>query len=200
MERGEIKTNKMIEDYIPLANSIARKFELLNSRYTYDEYCSMAYLGLTKACNNFNEKFGYNPYTYLKEYITKTIMTFTSRDKWFHYKKGVALEQQHCYMQDEVKDSKGNSCERGDALYDKTNDISTVETIELIRNILTNRSNQKSKRNINRDAKIISMSILYNMTEKDISDKLGNIVTSQQVGKIVRKFKKDAKEEIEIIN
>jgi RNA polymerase sigma factor (sigma-70 family) len=51
--------NKLILDYIPLANSIAiRKKKNLPKYVTLDELKSAAYLGLTQAANKFNPELG----------------------------------------------------------------------------------------------------------------------------------------------
>ena len=70
------------------------------------------------------------------------------------------------------------------------------EMNEFIENTMRKYSKGKMIHNIDRNIEIIKLSLFYGLTESDISNKLDNEITSQTIGRIIRRFRDWAKIEL----
>lgn len=77
-----------VEDHLGLARLIAHKYyNVVKSKYSYDEIESTAYMGLIRAANNFDESKGFKFSSYAIPTIAGEIKRMIRDDKWYFPKR-----------------------------------------------------------------------------------------------------------------
>lgn len=82
-----------IEDHLGIARKVAfQHYRYLKDKYTYDEILSVAYEGLIKAANSFDESKGFKFTSYAFPTIVGAVKRMVRDDKWYFIKRGVKNE------------------------------------------------------------------------------------------------------------
>lgn len=190
-----MERNKMIEANIGLAKSIAKNWSERMDRYSYEEYLSTAYEYIVRGCENFDPTRGAKISTYLHKYINGGIKRMITDDKKYNIKRNTPIEVKQISF-DGFVNVKDDEILLSEIVGNHDVEYNNSEMNEFIENTMRKYSKGKMIHNIDRNIEIIKLSLFYGLTENDISNKLENEITSQTIGRIIRRFRDWAKEEL----
>lgn len=190
-----MERNKMIEGNIGLAKSIAKNWSEHMDRYSYEEYLSTAYEYIVRGCENFDPARGTKISTYLHKYINGGIKRMITDDKKYNIKRNTPIEVKQISF-DGFVNVKDNEVLISEIVGNDDVEYNNSEMNEFIENTMRKYSKGKMIHNIDRNIEIIKLSLFYGLTENDISNKLDNEITSQTIGRIIRRFRDWAKIEL----
>ena len=190
-----MERNKMIEGNIGLAKSIAKNWSEHMDRYSYEEYLSTAYEYIVRGCENFDPTRGAKISTYLHKYINGGIKRMITDDKKYNIKRNTPIEVKQISF-DGFVNVKDDEILLSEIVGNHDVEYNNSEMNEFIENTMRKYSKGKMIHNIDRNIEIIKLSLFYGLTENDISNKLENEITSQTIGRIIRRFRDWAKEEL----
>lgn len=190
-----MERNKMIEANIGLAKSIAKNWSEHMDRYSYEEYLSTAYEYIVRGCENFDPTKGTKISTYLHKYINGGIKRMITDDKKYNIKRNTPIEVKQISF-DGFVNVKDNEILISEIIGNDDVEYNNSEMNEFIENTMRKYSKGKMIHNIDRNIEIIKLSLFYGLTENDISNQLDNEITSQTIGRIIRRFRGWAKIEL----
>lgn len=189
------KANKLVEENLGIAKSLAEKWSRRLDRYTYEEYLSTAYEYIVRGSRNFDPSKGAKPSTYLYTCIDCGIKRMIADDKRYNIRRNepidvieISLDGTINYKDEDmlVSESIGH-CDLG---------YSDMETRQLIKEIIYKNAKGKAFHNRDRNIEIVELRLFYGISENKIANRLGNIITQPAVGKVIRQFKTWAREEL----
>ena len=164
-------------------------------RYSYEEYLSTAYEYIVRGCENFDPTKGTKISTYLHKYINGGIKRMITDDKKYNIKRNTPIEVKQISF-DGFVNVKDNEILISEIIGNDDVEYNNSEMNEFIENTMRKYSKGKMIHNIDRNIEIIKLSLFYGLTENDISNKLDNEITSQTIGRIIRRFRDWAKIEL----
>lgn len=180
----------MILNNLGLAQKVARRYSNdEESRYTYDEYLSVAYEGLIKAVDKYDKSMGIKFSTFATRCCMNEVYKLYNRDPWYNYKQGKQLEQQHSSL-NVVKTMDGD--DKATELIQQVKDNSIVEfdkfwVEEFIESVVTKST---WKKNRDRNIKIVSLRVFKGLKFDQIAKECN--VTKRQVQVVMKSFRENA--------
>lgn len=190
--------NKLIEDNLGLARKVANYYSEKNKRYEYEEFLSLAQLGIVKASKSFDESKGYKFSTLAYKSAQNEILWVLTRDKTFNYKRGVPMEEEMlpASLNIIINEDSGTKCELVDTISDNyTNEYEMSDIIDLIERISKkNKHTKKGLKIAERNINIIKDYIIRGYDYTYIGKR--HRMTSARIGQVVNDFIKEAKKYI----
>ena len=190
-------TEKEFKSAENICKRLARKYYEKNDRYTYEEYLSECYYGLSKAIKYFDRsKASFPTLAYIS--AKNSMNTLLSTDKKYNYKRGEGIEKSRLPVSinspiaEEVnKNNEINTYE--DILpSNKLND----DTYDIVKDYITrvftdfynsfNSRAERFKANKDRDINVI-LNICKGYTPMEVSKIIG--ISNQLVNSIIKKFR-----------
>lgn len=194
---------KIMEENRGLAISKVKKaMKCCEDKYTFDELMSVANESMMKSIRKYDKSLGFKLSTYVGKSIELDLLKYWTRDKWYMGTRDYPLEKPHISTQDVIRTDKNSYTPIviEDTLIDEEasseKDIFEQEALKEINDFIDFiiRSNiGKNKENANRNIEIVKKSILDGKKLTEISEQGNYDITLQNIGRIVRKFNKDAK-------
>lgn len=194
---------KIMEENRGLAISKVKKaMKCCEDKYTFDELMSVANESMIKSIRKYDKSLGFKLSTYVGKSIELDLLKYWTRDKWYMGTRDYPLEKPHISTQDVIRTDKNSYTPIviEDTLIDEEasseKDIFEQEALKEINDFIDFiiRSNiGKNKENANRNIEIVKKSILDGKKLTEISEQGNYDITLQNIGRIVRKFNKDAK-------
>lgn len=171
-----------IEEHLGLARKVAYQFyKNSQSKYSYDEIESTAFLGLIEAAKKFDESRDVKFSTYAIHVITGRVKRMYRDDKWYFVKRGVPQEMLSVNF---VIDP-SNNVEMQDVLEDKENieeSIINSITVKRLFDLLTER-----------DKKIVYLYFYKQLSQCRISEivNLSQVSVSRIIKNSLNRMKKE---------
>ena len=168
---------------------LARKYYEKNDRYTYEEYLSECYYGISKAIKYFDRsKASFPTLAYIS--AINSMNTLLSTDKKYNYKRGKGIEKSRLPVSINAPIAEETN---------KNNDINTYEDIlpsDIVKDYITrvftdfynsfNSRAERFKTNKDRDINVI-LNICKGYTPMEVSKMTG--ISNQLVSSIIKKFR-----------
>ena len=195
---------KIMKENRGLAISKVKKaMKCCEDKYTFDELMSVANESMMKSIRKYDKSLGFKLSTYVGKSIELDLLKYWTRDKWYMGTRDYPLEKPHISTQDVIRTDKNSYTPIviEDTLVDEEasseKDIFEQEALKEINDFIdfVIRSNiRKNKENADRNIEIVKKHILDGKKLTEISEQGNYDITLQNIGRIVRKFNKDAKE------
>ena len=194
---------KIMKENRGLAISKVKKtMKCCEDKYTFDELMSVANESMIRSIRKYDASLGFKLSTYVGKSLELDLLKYWTRDKWYMGTRDYPLEKPHVSTQDVIRTDKNSYTPIviEDTLVDEEasseKDIFEREALKEINDFIDFiiRSNiGKNKENANRNIEIVKKSILDGKKLTEISEEGSYDITLQNIGRIVRKFNKDAK-------
>ena len=194
---------KIMKENRGLAISKVKKtMKCCEDKYTFDELMSVANESMIRSIRKYDASLGFKLSTYVGKSLELDLLKYWTRDKWYMGTRDYPLEKPHVSTQDVIRTDKNSYTPIviEDTLVDEEasseKDIFEQEALKEINDFIDFiiRSNiGKNKENANRNIEIVKKSILDGKKLTEISEQGNYDITLQNIGRIVRKFNKDAK-------
>ena len=194
---------KIMKENRGLAISKVKKtMKCCEDKYTFDELMSVANESMIRSIRKYDASLGFKLSTYVGKSLELDLLKYWTRDKWYMGTRDYPLEKPHVSTQDVIRTDKNGYTPIviEDTLVDEEasseKDIFEREALKEINDFIDFiiRSNiGKNKENANRNIEIVKKSILDGKKLTEISEEGSYDITLQNIGRIVRKFNKDAK-------
>lgn len=187
-----MNAKRLAEENIKLAEYIAEKFVKMYDRYDKEEYLSVAYIGLMKEANKFDESKGYKFSTLAYRSIQNEILNLIRYDKKFNKAIGVEKDGHDVSLNEMCNEEE----EYIDLLVKDITDKTRFEVEDFISRILLSEccNTEGARARARRSAEIIKLCLLDGYRESEIAPRYG--MSRQSVEHVVRKFKHKAKKYI----
>lgn len=194
---------KIMEECKGLAiNKVKDAMKCCEGKYTFDELMSVANESMMKSIRRYDKSLGFKLSTYVGRSIELDLLKYWTRDKWYMGTRDYPLEKPHISTQDVIRTDKNGYTPIviEDTLVDEEanseEDILEQESLKEINDFIefVVRSNiKKNKENADRNIEIVKKNILDGKKLTEIYEEGINDISLQNIGRIVRKFNKDAK-------
>lgn len=194
---------KIMEENRGLAISKVKKaMKCCEDKYTFDELMSVANESMIRSIRKYDASLGFKLSTYVGKSLELDLLKYWTRDKWYMGTRDYPLEKPHISTQDVIRTDKNSYTPIviEDTLVDEEasseKDIFEQEALKEINDfidfvIISNL--KKNKENADRNIEIVKKHILDGKKLTEISEQGNYDITLQNIGRIVRKFNKDAK-------
>lgn len=191
--------SKLIEENLGIAKDIAKRFADTSDKYEYDDFLSMANIGLMKASKKYDKskgvKFSTYSYTACKNEIIKTM----TRDKYYNYTQGNPIELDMLPVSlnvrmEECKDEGGDAIDSIEDNYGDDKDAG--EVIDFIERVIRSkqRNTKKGLEIAERNMNVVKDYIIHGYDYAHISRR--RKIRPVMICQIIKGFAKDAKEYI----
>ena len=194
---------KIMKENRGLAISKVKKaMKCCEDKYTFDELMSVANESMIKSIRKYDASLGFKLSTYVGKSIELDLLKYWTRDKWYMGTRDYPLEKPHISTQDVIRTDKNGYTPIviEDTLVDEEanseKDMFEREALKEINDFIefVVRNNiKKNKENADRNIEIVKKHILGGKKLTEIYEEGINDISLQNIGRIVRKFNKDAK-------